>query len=89
MFSSNQSSVKIKSKTLNYTLITISCLAPAHDVNAPLQVEVINTIVAKVQGMFGADQCVLLLGYPEQMKVMMQKANPGLALFPAAQCLGI
>lgn len=43
------------------------------------QAAVIDTIVAKVQGMPGDDRCVLLLGYPEQMEVMMREANPGLA----------
>jgi len=40
---------------------------------------VIDTIVAKVQGVPGDDRCVLLLGYKEQMETMMREANPGLA----------
>lgn len=43
------------------------------------QVAVIDTIVAKVQGVPGDDRCVLLLGYPDQMEVLMREANPGLA----------
>lgn len=44
-----------------------------------LQEAVIDTIVAKVQGVPGDDRCVLLLGYEEQMEAMMRGANPGLA----------
>lgn len=40
---------------------------------------VISTIVARVQGVPGDDMCVLLLGYPDQMRTMMREANPGLA----------
>jgi hypothetical protein len=42
-----------------------------------LQEAVIDTIVAKVQGVPGDDRCVLLLGYPDQMEEMMREANPG------------
>jgi hypothetical protein len=49
---------------------------PLHSV---LQEAVIDTIVAKVQGVPGDDRCVLLLGYPDQMEKMMREANPGLA----------
>ncbi len=38
-----------------------------------------DTIVAKVQGVPGDDRCVLLLGYEDQMREMMRRANPGLA----------
>jgi hypothetical protein len=40
---------------------------------------VIDTIVAKVQGVAGDNRCVLLLGYKEPMETMMREANPGLA----------
>jgi hypothetical protein len=40
---------------------------------------VIDTIVAKVQGVPGDDRCVLMLGYEEPMQAMMRGANPGLA----------
>ncbi|KAI6825134.1 P-loop containing nucleoside triphosphate hydrolase protein [Hortaea werneckii] len=45
----------------------------------PFKAAVIDTIVAEVQSVPGDDQCVLLLGYNEQMEEMMQNANPGLA----------
>ncbi|KAI7570379.1 P-loop containing nucleoside triphosphate hydrolase protein [Hortaea werneckii] len=45
----------------------------------PYKAAVIDTIVAEVQSVPGDDQCVLLLGYNEQMEEMMQNANPGLA----------
>eukprot|EP00775_Hariotina_reticulata_P004272 gene4272-4525_t len=45
----------------------------------PYKEAVIDTIVAKVQGVPGDDRCVLLLGYPHQMEEMMREANPGLA----------
>lgn len=45
----------------------------------PYRVAVIDTIVAKVQSVPGDDQCVLLLGYEEQMQQMFQKVNPGLS----------
>ncbi|WIA14243.1 hypothetical protein OEZ85_002779 [Tetradesmus obliquus] len=45
----------------------------------PYKEAVIDTIVAKVQGVPGDDRCVLLLGYPDQMEAMMREANPGLA----------
>eukprot|EP00168_Porphyra_purpurea_P019747 TRINITY_DN7999_c0_g1_i3.p1 TRINITY_DN7999_c0_g1~~TRINITY_DN7999_c0_g1_i3.p1 ORF type:complete len:636 (-),score=258.43 TRINITY_DN7999_c0_g1_i3:16-1923(-) len=40
---------------------------------------VIDTLVAEVQGVPGADLCVLLLGYRDQMEEMLRDANPGLA----------
>lgn len=40
---------------------------------------VIDTLVATVQGVPGDDRCVLLLGYSQQMEVMLREANPGLA----------
>jgi hypothetical protein len=40
-------------------LVLLSCL----------QESVINTIVARVQGVPGDDRCVLMLGYTEQMEV--------------------
>ncbi|MEW5313864.1 MAG: hypothetical protein WDW38_005396 [Sanguina aurantia] len=48
-------------------------------VQDPFKTAVIDTIVAMVQGIPGDDRCVLLLGYPEPMEVMMREANPGLA----------
>lgn len=52
---------------------------PSLDLSHILQTAVIDTIVAMVQGIPGDDRCVLLLGYPEPMEVMMREANPGLA----------
>jgi len=40
---------------------------------------VIDTIVAEVQSVPGDDQCVLLLGYEQQMSDMFQNVNTGLA----------
>ncbi|KAG2492324.1 hypothetical protein HYH03_009275 [Edaphochlamys debaryana] len=45
----------------------------------PFREAVIDTIVARVQGVPGDDRCVLLLGYEEQMEAMLRNANPGLA----------
>ncbi|KAG2495742.1 hypothetical protein HYH03_006339 [Edaphochlamys debaryana] len=45
----------------------------------PYREAVIDTIVARVQGVPGDDRCVLLLGYEEQMEAMLRKSNPGLA----------
>ncbi|KXZ51992.1 hypothetical protein GPECTOR_10g1014 [Gonium pectorale] len=45
----------------------------------PFREAVVDTLVARVQGVPGDDRCVLLLGYEEQMEAMMRKANPGLA----------
>ena len=44
----------------------------------PYKTAVIDTIVAEVQCVAGDDRCVLLLGYPDQMRTMMREANPGL-----------
>ncbi|RKP19364.1 P-loop containing nucleoside triphosphate hydrolase protein, partial [Rozella allomycis CSF55] len=44
----------------------------------PYRSAVIDTIVAEVQNVPGDDQCVLLLGYKEQMEEMLDKSNPGL-----------
>lgn len=38
-----------------------------------------DTIVAEVQSTPGVDQCVLLLGYRDQMQQMFQHVNPGLS----------
>lgn len=43
------------------------------------QTGIIDTIVAKVQGVPGDDRCVLLLGYEEQMAQFLRESNPGLA----------
>ncbi|ROV88521.1 hypothetical protein VSDG_09328 [Cytospora chrysosperma] len=45
----------------------------------PYKTAVIDTIVAEVQSVPGDDQCVLLLGYKEQMENMFQNVNPGLS----------
>lgn len=45
----------------------------------PFRTAVIDTIVAEVQSTPGEDRCVLLLGYDDQMKEMLDGANPGLA----------
>jgi hypothetical protein len=41
------------------------------------QVAVIDTIVAKVQGVPGDDRCVLLLGYKEEMEVRHSEGEGG------------
>ncbi|KAF5642693.1 ESX-1 secretion system 1 [Fusarium sp. NRRL 52700] len=40
---------------------------------------IIDTIVAEVTGAAGEDRCVILCGYPDQMKELYANANPGLA----------
>jgi hypothetical protein len=45
----------------------------------PYKTGVIDTIVADVQSTPGEDQCVLLLGYKDQMTEMMENSNPGLS----------
>ncbi|KAG9251149.1 P-loop containing nucleoside triphosphate hydrolase protein [Emericellopsis atlantica] len=42
-------------------------------------IAVIDTLVAEVTGAPGEDRCVVLCGYPEQMKDMYANGNPGLA----------
>lgn len=44
----------------------------------PFKTAVIDTIVARVQGIPGDDRCVLLLGYKEEMDGFIRRANPGL-----------
>jgi len=45
----------------------------------PYKTAVIDTIVADVQSTPGDDQCVLLLGYKDQMTEMMERSYPGLS----------
>jgi hypothetical protein len=40
---------------------------------------VIDTLVARVQGVPGEDMCVMLLGYDDPMRKMLREANPGLS----------
>ncbi|KAF5022581.1 hypothetical protein F66182_5367 [Fusarium sp. NRRL 66182] len=47
--------------------------------NGDFRGAIIDTIVAEVTGAAGEDRCVILCGYPEQMKEMYANANPGLA----------
>ncbi|KAG2452041.1 hypothetical protein HYH02_003079 [Chlamydomonas schloesseri] len=54
-------------------------LYPGEGVRDPFREAVVDTIVARVQGVPGDDRCVLLLGYEDQMREMLRKANPGLA----------
>ncbi|PYH78053.1 P-loop containing nucleoside triphosphate hydrolase protein [Aspergillus uvarum CBS 121591] len=52
----------------------------------PYRSAVIDTIVADVQSTPGDNQCVLLLGYKDQMEQMFQAVNPGLSRrFPIDQ----
>ncbi|KAJ5771640.1 P-loop containing nucleoside triphosphate hydrolase protein [Penicillium odoratum] len=52
----------------------------------PYRSAVIDTIVADVQSTPGDNQCVLLLGYKDQMEQMFQNVNPGLSRrFPIDQ----
>jgi AAA+ superfamily predicted ATPase len=44
----------------------------------PYKTSVIDTIVEQVQGVPGEDKAVVLLGYREQMEIMLREANPGL-----------
>ncbi|KAF9882882.1 hypothetical protein FE257_004919 [Aspergillus nanangensis] len=45
----------------------------------PYRSAIVDTIVADVQSTPGDDQCVLLLGYKDQMEQMFQNVNPGLS----------
>lgn len=45
----------------------------------PYKVAAIDTIVAEVQSVPGDDQCILLLGYRQQMEEMFHNVNPGLS----------
>ncbi|PTD08788.1 hypothetical protein HYE67_004660 [Fusarium culmorum] len=47
--------------------------------NGDFRGAIIDTIVAEVTGAAGEDRCVILCGYPEQMKEMYANTNPGLA----------
>jgi SpoVK/Ycf46/Vps4 family AAA+-type ATPase len=40
---------------------------------------VIDTIVAEVQGVPGEDRCIILVGYEDRLRDMLQHANPGLS----------
>lgn len=52
----------------------------------PYRSAVVDTIVADVQSTPGNNQCVLLLGYKDQMEQMFQNVNPGLTRrFPIDQ----
>ncbi|KAJ6153530.1 hypothetical protein N7470_006489 [Penicillium chermesinum] len=52
----------------------------------PYRGAAVDTIVADVQSIPGDDQCVLLLGYKDQMEQMFQNVNPGLSRrFPIDQ----
>ncbi|KAF3918213.1 hypothetical protein ABW20_dc0107429 [Dactylellina cionopaga] len=51
----------------------------------PYKAAVIDTIVSEVQNVPGDDQCVLLLGYKEDLEKMFKAVNPGLSRrFPIA-----
>lgn len=50
----------------------------AGGVGDPYRTAVVDTIVAEVQGVPGANICVLLLGYEEQMRTFLRDGNPGL-----------
>ncbi|KAF3914170.1 hypothetical protein AA313_de0210225 [Arthrobotrys entomopaga] len=50
-----------------------------HGNDDPYKTAVIDTIVSEVQNVPGDDQCVLLLGYKEDLEKMFQNANPGLS----------
>ncbi|KAI9687140.1 MAG: hypothetical protein M1822_002551 [Bathelium mastoideum] len=51
----------------------------------PYRSAVIDTIVSKVHNVPGDDQCVILLGYEEEMEAMFQNSNPGFTRrFPLA-----
>ncbi|KAH7134637.1 P-loop containing nucleoside triphosphate hydrolase protein [Dactylonectria estremocensis] len=49
-----------------------------HSRNGDFRGGIIDTIVAEVAGTPGEDRCVILCGYPDQMKEMYGNCNPGL-----------
>ncbi|KAH8694581.1 P-loop containing nucleoside triphosphate hydrolase protein [Ilyonectria robusta] len=51
----------------------------SHSKNGDFRGGIIDTIVAEVAGTPGEDRCVILCGYPDQMKEMYGNCNPGLA----------
>lgn len=51
----------------------------SHSKNGDFRGGIIDTIVAEVAGTPGEDRCIILCGYPDQMKEMYGNCNPGLA----------
>lgn len=49
------------------------------DADADFRCAVLDTLVAEVSGSPGEDRCVILCGYPDQMKQMFANGNPGLS----------
>lgn len=62
-----------------HTVPSMPTVAPTLGITLDTQEAVIDTLVARIQGVPGDDRCVLLLGYEEPMQAMMREANPGLA----------
>ena len=48
-------------------------------ISDPYRTAAVDTIVSTVHSTPGDDRCVLLLGYQDQMEVMLQNVNPGLS----------
>lgn len=52
---------------------------PTTSKNGDYRGAILDTLVAEVSGAPGEDRCVILCGYPEQMKEMYSNCNPGIA----------
>ena len=78
---SEQKTKAILANTVGKVLIIDEAymLYTSTQIQDPFREAVIDTIVAEVQNVPGDDRCVLLCGYEQQMEVMFQNVNPGLA----------
>ncbi|PYI08800.1 P-loop containing nucleoside triphosphate hydrolase protein [Aspergillus sclerotiicarbonarius CBS 121057] len=48
------------------------------DCSDPYRLAVVDTLVANISSKPGEDRCIILIGYPDQMKELFNNSNPGL-----------